>query len=361
MRTAFVSKLTFAFSHPTGFEIPCHALRQFISPDLGNIPLGSSVLARSSLDDNSSALWRPAELEEWDAKLQLGRVVFINDGQKADVEAGQVAISEYATSDDSSDSSDTGSQDGDIGNEVEQALQIEAVHASFGLGALPVGPQTDTVVFAKWEEHTRGVASKMMAGMGYREGMGLGKEGQGIVDPVQVKAVPKNQSLEYALDASGQADQVSGPGRKKKSRGGKRKRDKKWAMAALAGKAEEERGPDVFGFINHQLAGQSDEPGNVDMCTSKRTRTFEKLPPPRKTRVDRPSLVAQEDKVNEFRSRVTKLEEMANRNRKEKPLYQAVLRKLEEARKALADAESSHASATQALQSKENEKKWLRF
>lgn len=52
--------------------------------------------------------------------------------------------------------------------------------------AAEAGPQRDTVHFASWEVHTRGVGSKLMAAMGYVDGKGLGAQKQGSTAPVKV-------------------------------------------------------------------------------------------------------------------------------------------------------------------------------
>lgn len=52
--------------------------------------------------------------------------------------------------------------------------------------AVRAGPQTDTIHFANWEAHTRGVGSKLMAAMGYRKGSGLGVCRDGSAAPIEV-------------------------------------------------------------------------------------------------------------------------------------------------------------------------------
>ena len=308
--------------------------------------MGSSIWAVS---DANAGIWREAELESWDHEVGVAQVVFRDDGSSVKLRAEAIALSEYAeVTDEESDSSIKGSDSSDYEEDDLQGLGY------LGSTNLQRGIQTDTAIFAKWENHTRGVASKMMANMGYREGMGLGVSGQGMLDPVPVKVLPPKQSLDHALES--QKGEESKENRsKKRSRGGKRKREKKLAEAVRMANEEEELSADVFTLINNQLAmhGEALNGGSVKKQQNKGSAEGKK--------VDRRALVAYEDEVKDLKMRVEKLEEMVNRNKKEKVVYEAAMRKLIETRKALADAEAAHASASNAVVSKEKEKKWLKF
>lgn len=217
------------------------------------------------------------------------------------------------------------------------------------------GIQKETSIFAKWENHTRGIASKMMANMGYREGMGLGASGQGMLNPIPVKVLPAKQSLDHALESQKENATKDENKGKKRSRGGKRKRDKKFAAATRVAKEKEESSPDVFNLINHHLAIHNGSLNNGSMKKQKdKGSAVEK-------KVDRRTLLAYDDEAKDLRIRIEKLEEMVNRNKNEKIVYEAALRKLNETRKALAEAEAAHVSASNAVTSREKEKKWLKF
>lgn len=331
-----------------GIDLPLSSLKKY-NPTMWNQSLvGSTVWATS---DSKTGIWREAELESWDDELRLGRVIFRDDGSSLNVGNESISLSEYAQMSDEDDSDSCSESDQYDPTDYEIEDSSEGI-GFLGSSNLQRGIQTETAIFAKWENHTRGIASKMMANMGFREGMGLGLKGQGRVDPISVKVLPPKQSLDHALESVENRDNQE----KKRSRGGKRKRDKKFAAAVRAAKQQQqEPSSDIFSLINTQLA-MHDEALKSGSAKKQQKKDFQEG-----KNGERRALVAFDDEVKELRARVQKLEEMATRNKKEKVVYDAALRKLHETQKTLAEVEAAHASASNAVANKEKEKRWLKF
>ncbi|KAF5208123.1 Zinc finger ccch-type with g patch domain-containing protein [Thalictrum thalictroides] len=331
-----------------GIDVPVSSLKSYIPTIWKQSLVGSNIWANSEARDG---IWRKAELESWDDTRGLGQVVFEDDGSSTKVDSESLSLSEFAhmSNDEEEEEDSSYEQSDDSDSEEESSGGLGFMEAT----ALQRGIQTDTAVFAKWEHHTRGIASKMMANMGYREGMGLGVSGQGMVDPISVKVLKPKQSLDHAFDTH----EKEGNEKKKvkrRSRGGKRKRDKKYAAEARAEKVQAVLNPDVFSFINYQLATQGEAQNG-----SSSKRPIKGVGEENKE--DRKILIAYNEKVKVLKTQVKKLEEMVGRNRKEKVVYEAFSRKLNETRKALADAEAIQASTSNALASKQKEKRMLKF
>lgn len=304
--------------------------------------MGSSIWA---LSERGAGIWREAELESWDENLRTGDVIFRDDGSSAKLGTEAITLSEYAQRSDEEESDTFSSQSDSSDYEDDNAQGLGFLESSI----TKRGAQTETAIFATWENHTRGIASKMMANMGYREGMGLGASGQGILDPILVKALPPKQSLDHAVKGV-ERDESNEKQAKKRTRGGRRKRDKKIAAAIKAAEDEEES-KDVFSLINSQLSkhgqifnGSAKNKGNGEVRSE-----------------DRRAILAYGDEMQSLKIQVEKLEEMVKRNKKEKTVHDAAMRRLNETRKALAEAEEAHASTSNAVARKEKEKKWLKF
>ncbi|XP_054821885.1 uncharacterized protein LOC129320449 [Prosopis cineraria] len=91
---------------------------------------------------------------------------------------------------------------GKHGQGVAEPIKVIQRPKSLGLGvefsgnpAEPARNKASTSSIGAFEKHTKGFGSKMMAKMGFVEGMGLGKESQGITTPLAAVRRPKSQGL----------------------------------------------------------------------------------------------------------------------------------------------------------------------
>uniref|UniRef100_A0A061SA30 G-patch domain-containing protein n=1 Tax=Tetraselmis sp. GSL018 TaxID=582737 RepID=A0A061SA30_9CHLO len=250
---------------------------------------GDEVLA---MLPDGSGLWGRAEVVGVDSPSNTAEVVFRTGGgsREATVPLDRVsarlgawrsaedAVGSGTDRDSAASASASGSEEDEEDEGADSGVAEEAaLHEGLGRAALAlassrgsanaaaaVGPQTDVAHFAEWEGHTRGIASKMMAAMGYVRGRGLGADGSGRALPLEVVQLRAGKGL--GADG-GRVPEGQGRRRKRK-RGGLRGKQKKHADRRRREKAarderelraEKATGtPGVFAFINSAL-GESEE------------------------------------------------------------------------------------------------------
>ncbi|KAI5022568.1 hypothetical protein ZWY2020_059298 [Hordeum vulgare] len=89
---------------------------------------------------------------------------------------------------------------------VSSGTMVETVTEAVAVGSTAGDVSSEKVVgsdskLGTFETHTKGFGSKMMAKMGFIEGTGLGKDGQGILQPVQAIQRPKSLGLGVEFDS----------------------------------------------------------------------------------------------------------------------------------------------------------------
>lgn len=80
-----------------------------------------------------------------------------------------------------------------VSTEIESFSMSERGEASSSRSAIKVA--SVAVVIGTFEAHTKGFGSRMMSKMGFVEGQGLGRDGQGINSPLEAVKRPKSLGL----------------------------------------------------------------------------------------------------------------------------------------------------------------------
>jgi G patch domain-containing protein 2 len=91
------------------------------------------------------------------------------------------------------------------GTMAESVTDIVAVDTSGGETSSAKVVESSSAKMGSFEMHTKGFGSKMLAKMGFIDGTGLGKDGQGIVQPIQAIHRPKSLGLGVEFDSEAEA------------------------------------------------------------------------------------------------------------------------------------------------------------
>ncbi|XP_045024732.1 zinc finger CCCH-type with G patch domain-containing protein isoform X3 [Daphnia magna] len=222
------------YSH--GYAVRLDEVQDLSDPDYSQIIEGCMVLAKYKDD-----LWYKGRVEdiikgtEFSVKfLHCNDVLLLNlhcvyplEEQEED------SSSEFSTEEDDDDSQFT-------------SKCLEAYNTGCARGA---GVES----FGLWEQHTRGIGSRLMAKMGYVHGSGLGKEGEGRIEPVEAMVFPPGRSLDRCMELREEAGSLNMLSVEKRLERQKAKAEIRLRQIANAS----ERKASVFDFINSKLIKNS--------------------------------------------------------------------------------------------------------
>ncbi|XP_053814565.1 zinc finger CCCH-type with G patch domain-containing protein [Vidua chalybeata] len=219
------------FSH--GQVVAVEELQPFQEPDLSSLGVGSACLAK-----HSDGIWYTAKITDVDSGYYT--VKFDSLLLKEAVVEGDSVIPPLR----SEDAAESGESDEDSVDDSGYAKVIDS-------GVPENGEWTPACSssFGGWEAHTRGIGSKLLVQMGYEFGKGLGKNGEGRVEPVQAVVLPRGKSLDQCAEVLQKKKQGKlEPGKSRKCR----------AKGSSSGQPGGRKAPrNVFDFLNEKLRGKS--------------------------------------------------------------------------------------------------------
>ncbi|XP_064649399.1 zinc finger CCCH-type with G patch domain-containing protein-like [Lineus longissimus] len=228
------------YSH--GHVVSVSDIQTFDDPDHSNLSVDQACLAKYR-----DGIWYRATIQEVHAEDHQCTVAFDSYKETAVMDVHDILPKDDIERGGSSDEED---------DQMSRTLDLSSSEDEDALPVFLWRPPKTTAVLGEWEQHTKGIASKLMAKMGYVMGQGLGKDGKGRADPVPIQLLPPGKSLDKIMELKEKAGDLSLFDALKKDKIAKKKLEKKLAKAY----EKAETNPDVFDFINKKLRGKK---GNV--------------------------------------------------------------------------------------------------
>ncbi|KAK3610986.1 hypothetical protein CHS0354_015102 [Potamilus streckersoni] len=226
------------YSH--GCLVDVEEIREFEDPDYSLLTVEGKCLARYEDD-----IWYKATVTSVD--LEENQVTVSYDSYKDTAALGfqdVIPLESFETRD--SDSDDNGSHD--------RCKSLSNDEESDEEDTVPVflwQPKQTTAALGQWEEHTRGIGSKLMLKMGYIHGQGLGKNGEGRAEPVPIQVLPAGKSLDKIMELKEMSGDMNMFDAMKKL-----EKKKKKAINKQEKSSKKTETPNVFDFINKKLGGK---------------------------------------------------------------------------------------------------------
>ncbi|GMH39164.1 hypothetical protein BSKO_07062 [Bryopsis sp. KO-2023] len=303
-------------------------------------------------------------------KRLLASVELMENGEVSIAQRGEGTAEEASTSGDESEIFDAESGEGGSSGEIDgpRAMYMESLYRDARqavIDAAANGQQTETKLFASWESHGRGVASRLMAKMGYVHGKGLGRSKQGIVDAIVPKSTKGGNRTGLGLNS----DEGVSLKMQKRKRGGRLQKARKKRKAAEEAAKEDVHSVEVatgdqglFQVLN-KATGDNSEAAKILRYTTSETSVREPSEGATNSSQgsNRKSIVHHQDEVSKCKKVVKDLTKMVERNKGNKALCERLSVALRHAQAGLKAAEGQSDKIAAEVNRKEELRKWAKF
>ncbi|XP_071802092.1 zinc finger CCCH-type with G patch domain-containing protein-like [Asterias amurensis] len=299
------------FSH--GYIVKLSEIHSFKEPDFSLLKLEAPCLARYN-----DGVWYPASIQHIDEDKHQVTVQYESYGTTATLDVQSVLPSEQRS--DTSPPLSSSSEDSE-----DEELDVPSTSSSrqdtptFREESPSVGwrPSGGGVPLGEWEAHTRGIGSKLMALMGYEFGKGLGRHGEGRVEPVEAVIVPQGKSLDKCMELR-EMKKLGIVGKQKK----KKRKVKGHHHHGDAG-GQPRKKENVFDFLNQKLGGKKTKISDLIQMNVDSRKFLEKEPmvdkdeekPNRKLNIQ---LVKAQEDIRSTEKRLARLQQSLQRNQSDK-------------------------------------------
>jgi len=230
-----------------GERVSLEELREWVDPDWTNLGVGSVVLVKQD-----GGVWGRARVERREEETLVLKL----EGSKTDAFTESVENVYPLSSTNEINEDEDDESDGDAGVQHFQLDTTETLEdETFAPVVLDIQGK-----LGDWENHTRGIGSRLMSVMGWTGG-GLGKQGEGRVEPVSARVYPQGKSLDWCMERrelAGEGEDLESVERTLKHQA--KIEQRKSMLRAKREKERDNSAKSLFDLINVKLGGKR---GNI--------------------------------------------------------------------------------------------------